>query len=279
MNQQANSKSSAVDITDLMAFHQELYAEMQNASDRAIVVIAAAGLDTLLGAIVSSATINDIPLKEVTQSDAPFSTFSNKTLACYSLGLISHGEYRELNLIRKIRNEFAHTLSASSLAGEPHVARCRELVFCEQSLTTPGGQVPLAKDPISGDVLLVGEDRQIPDGADVRRVQIGMVDSNDPRERFIHSTLALFESLQSRWLTIQTPTSPPEFSDRGARKVLSDLMDEIIARSENAIAKAEQLGIETAEVEKGVQPIRLARDLVRNADAVIDWNLRQGPLP
>lgn len=38
------------------------------------------------------------------------STFSNKIALCYSLGLISSMEKRLLSMIRKVRNEFAHTI-------------------------------------------------------------------------------------------------------------------------------------------------------------------------
>lgn len=44
---------------------------------------------------------------------APFATFSSRIAGCYVLGLISEDEHHDLNLIRKIRNDFAHDFRTS----------------------------------------------------------------------------------------------------------------------------------------------------------------------
>ncbi|UWP99248.1 hypothetical protein [Aliiroseovarius crassostreae] len=45
--------------------------------------------------------------------NAPLSTLSSKGLASAALGLISQSEHRDIELIRKIRNEFAHSVMCS----------------------------------------------------------------------------------------------------------------------------------------------------------------------
>jgi DNA-binding MltR family transcriptional regulator len=40
--------------------------------------------------------------------NAPLGTFSARTKAAYVMGLIERKEYEEINIIRKIRNEFGH---------------------------------------------------------------------------------------------------------------------------------------------------------------------------
>ncbi|WP_300074982.1 MltR family transcriptional regulator [uncultured Ruegeria sp.] len=44
---------------------------------------------------------------------APLGTFSSRIHACHALGLVTEDEYHDLNIIRKIRNEFAHRLNVS----------------------------------------------------------------------------------------------------------------------------------------------------------------------
>src|SRR3546814_2970630 len=50
---------------------------------------------------------------DVCSSDLPLGNFSSKIKMCYCLGLIDKMIKEDLNLIRKIRNEFAHDLYAS----------------------------------------------------------------------------------------------------------------------------------------------------------------------
>lgn len=57
----------------------------------------------------------------------PLSTFSSKIKFAYVLGLIIPEAYHDLNLIRKIRNDFAHDRRAKSFT-EPEIAsRCQSL--------------------------------------------------------------------------------------------------------------------------------------------------------
>lgn len=267
----------AATIESLKTFHDELYGEMEKASDRAVVVIAAAGLDILLGLIISSATIEEVTLKKLTDSNAPFATFSNKILACYGLGLISREEFLEANLIRKIRNDFAHSLGASSLSTEPHASRCRDLKLCDRSLAPPRGTVPFVKDPESGLPLRIGSDLQIPEGVEVPRVPVEMTDASDPRQRLMHSTFALFECLQSRWASTECPESPTEFSEGGPRAMLADMLDQSIRKTEEMLKDSDGLGIDVKDgLSESVKNLRYVRDLSRNADAVVRWNRRQG---
>src|SRR5947209_1634118 len=44
--------------------------------------------------------------------NAPIGTFSAKMKAAYALGLISEDEFHDFELIRRIRNHFAHSMAA-----------------------------------------------------------------------------------------------------------------------------------------------------------------------
>jgi hypothetical protein len=60
-------------------------------------------------------------------ANAPLGTLSSRIAACFALGLITDGEHHDLSLIRKVRNEFAHSVHTSF--GTPSVAsRCSQLL-------------------------------------------------------------------------------------------------------------------------------------------------------
>lgn len=62
-------------------------------------------------------------------NNGPLTTFSSRIELSYLLGLIGEQTRRDLNLIRKIRNEFAHTSNPISFETESIRNRCLELHF------------------------------------------------------------------------------------------------------------------------------------------------------
>ena len=90
----------------------------KSASDRSCVIVAAAYIDELLGYIFKlflSSPSSEKEDKELFSVYGPLSTFSSKIVLSYRLGLISNYEYKTLQIIRKIRNSFAHDISKDSL--------------------------------------------------------------------------------------------------------------------------------------------------------------------
>jgi DNA-binding MltR family transcriptional regulator len=84
--------------------------KLNKESDRGAVLIAATILDERLKNILSSFLLNHKATDELLEGfNAPLGTFSSRISACFALGLIQKNEFDEMNLIRKIRNEFAHT--------------------------------------------------------------------------------------------------------------------------------------------------------------------------
>jgi DNA-binding MltR family transcriptional regulator len=82
--------------------------------DRAIVIIGSAFLETILEHIL----IEFFPEGEkevdiLLSYDKPLGTYSNKVRMIYCLGLIEKKIMKDLKLIGKIRNRFAHDLSVS----------------------------------------------------------------------------------------------------------------------------------------------------------------------
>ena len=125
-----------VDAADLEAFlkeHPELRSEyailsqISTESPRGMVLVAAAELDRLLldllKAILRPGAGQTALLSD---GNAPLATFSSKIAAAHALNLISDQEFRELGIIRRIRNDFAHVANIS-FESETVRSRVREL--------------------------------------------------------------------------------------------------------------------------------------------------------
>ena len=108
---------------------EKLTDDLKNESDRAVVIIISAHLDTQLEeilrlALVPSSTSSD---NIFDGANAPLHNFSNKIDFCYRLGLISEFLAKSLHLMRKIRNEFAHNISGCSFTESSVQSRVQEL--------------------------------------------------------------------------------------------------------------------------------------------------------
>ncbi len=115
-------------INDWKGFYEEL----QNESPRAAVIIAAAFMDGWLRQLIANFMIEDSNVVDELLgtddiADRPLSTFSSRIKTAYCLGLISKGEYDDLNLIRRIRNRFAHKMLGYSFDDEEIVNWCNSL--------------------------------------------------------------------------------------------------------------------------------------------------------
>lgn len=90
---------------DLSAFTQEL----QKETDRGLPLVAAALIDELLSETLRGFFIeNGSPDKLLNGASAPIGTMSARVNLCHALGLIDDYEKSETELIRKVRNRFAH---------------------------------------------------------------------------------------------------------------------------------------------------------------------------
>lgn len=95
--------NTEIEITELSEFLHEFNKE----SDRGAVLNAAAVLDDWLAKVLQSFLADNKSSKELLEGfNAPLGTFSAKAAAAHALGLIQDNEYKEITIIRKIRNEF-----------------------------------------------------------------------------------------------------------------------------------------------------------------------------
>ncbi|MBX3361836.1 MAG: hypothetical protein KF912_09500 [Phycisphaeraceae bacterium] len=104
---------------------------LSHESDRGVVLMAAAHLDDQLKELLSFILVDDVGAQQdLLSSNGGCSTFSSRIALAYLLGLISKKVYRDLTLIRKIRNDFAHVATPIALADATIANRCRELSWC-----------------------------------------------------------------------------------------------------------------------------------------------------
>ncbi len=103
--------------------------ELNKESDRGMVLIAASYLDELMLKILKSYFLAGKTSSALVDGfNAPLGTFSSRCTAAYSLGLISKMEFAEADLIRKIRNNFAHNIH-TSFSDNKVIELCRKLKY------------------------------------------------------------------------------------------------------------------------------------------------------
>ena len=123
----------------------EIFHEIETQTDRSAAIVAGSFVEaTLRAAIETQWNIPSNSVRErIFKGYAPLSSFSAKIEIGSVIGLFGPKTRCDLNLIRKVRNEFAHFLHPLSFT-TPHIAR-----LCEQ--------------------LLLRRDIQISDGCEVNR--------------------------------------------------------------------------------------------------------------
>lgn len=112
------------DIEYMSAFLKEFQTE----TDRGAALVGAALLDSrlerlLLSHMLAGKVADDL----VKGGNAPLGTFSARINATYAFGLITTAERQDLNLIRGIRNEFAHSEHGLTFADQKIVGLCSSL--------------------------------------------------------------------------------------------------------------------------------------------------------
>lgn len=102
--------------------------EFENATDRAVAVVAGAFLEELLEDLLKTFFVKDEKSnKKVFEGYGPLATFNSKIEISYRLGLITKNERNKLHTIRSIRNDFAHTVGDLSFSNQSISDKCQNI--------------------------------------------------------------------------------------------------------------------------------------------------------
>jgi hypothetical protein len=111
-------------IKDWQGFGKEFLTE----SDRAAAVLGAAWLDVQLKRRIELLLVDDRKaMAPLFAGLGPLSTFSARIRVAYGLGIVSRASFADLQLIKKIRNLFAHDLHGLSFSDDEIAKLCRQL--------------------------------------------------------------------------------------------------------------------------------------------------------
>jgi mannitol operon repressor len=105
----------------------EFLAEFNKETERGAALAAAAMIDDQLARTIEAFLVPNKGSKALLDGfNAPLGSFSARIAAGFGLGLLSEAEYRECEIIRKVRNEFAHQIKVS-FKTEKIVSLCAQL--------------------------------------------------------------------------------------------------------------------------------------------------------
>ena len=110
----ASADESGLETLRLKEFI-DFRASLIQESDRGSVLMAAAFIEDKLGSLLESYFIeNKKVCKQLLNGNGALATFSSKIDLTFLLGLIPENIFNDLHILRKIRNNFAHTASKIS---------------------------------------------------------------------------------------------------------------------------------------------------------------------
>ncbi|MBB4758202.1 transcriptional regulator [Xanthomonas arboricola] len=143
--------------------------EFDQESDRGAALTAAAVLDDRLAAILAAFFADTPSAKELIAGfNAPLGSLASRAAAAHALGLIQDNEFKEITLIRKIRNEFDHSWQGVSFSGGRVADLCNQLPWLGpkeyEATATPRARLNAAMAILLSDLLwrarLVGKERR-----------------------------------------------------------------------------------------------------------------------
>jgi hypothetical protein len=102
-----------------LAAYQQMVDAYRNESDRAAAILASSFVDNTLGRVLLAHMVDHPKVSDLFEGDRPLATFSSRITIAFGLGLLPPDRYSDLDLVRKIRNHFAHSEEAASFSASP----------------------------------------------------------------------------------------------------------------------------------------------------------------
>ena len=138
-------------------FGKRISDALSDESDRACVILAASWVDHFLGIKLAHefGKGNADARSALFSSNGPFATFCASLNVAFCAGWIDRDLYHDLQLIRKMRNKFAHSIDSHSLNDEPFPSMVAKLRVAKRQYYDWGQLAAAAVD--SGVVFFTGE--------------------------------------------------------------------------------------------------------------------------
>ncbi len=115
-----------------MTAYSQMVDTYRSESDRAAAVLATSFLDNTLRSLLLAYMVEDPKVGGLFEGDRPLATFSARVTVAFGLGLLSPDRFSDLELIRRIRNQFAHSEEAISFDTSPIREWCAALWIAKQ---------------------------------------------------------------------------------------------------------------------------------------------------
>lgn len=140
-----------------IGFGKRISDALRDESDRACVILVASWADHILQIKLAQEFDkgNADARAALFSSNGPFATFSAKLNAAFCAGWIDRDVFDDLQVIRKMRNEFAHSIDSHTLHDEPFPAMVAKLRVPKRQFYDWGQLRAAATD--SGVMLFTGE--------------------------------------------------------------------------------------------------------------------------
>ncbi len=135
----------------------DFVAELETASPRGTAIVAAAVLDEILARLLEKVMVEDPEVaKQVVREVYTLANFRARIEGAKRFDLISEGQYRVLDIIRQVRNSFAHHVNWSF--DEPTTAeKCLTLDLSTLTVYEPGKEADPEHRFIQNAVALCGQ--------------------------------------------------------------------------------------------------------------------------
>ncbi|MFH1008496.1 MAG: MltR family transcriptional regulator [Candidatus Latescibacterota bacterium] len=128
-------KESFLDADQILRLNEVLQ-EISHESDRAAAILIGVEINDALERAIQAYLLPPPDRKDrLFSHDGPLGSFSSCIDLAYRLGLISGTLRREIHLIRRVRNEFAHRTAGLTFDDSPVADYCRELHIAKWAIT------------------------------------------------------------------------------------------------------------------------------------------------
>lgn len=114
-------------LPHLCADAARLVSDLENETDRGVALLAVAFLDDVLDLLLRASFVNDSEaVNRLIGPGRPLESFGSRAHVGYCIGLLGADVYNDINLIREIRNDFAHRQPTNFEEGDIR-AKCNKL--------------------------------------------------------------------------------------------------------------------------------------------------------